>query len=609
MYIIPKPYSMERNEGEFLLTYDSEIAIDNGCKEAYFYACLLKQEIKESAGFSPDIQAEETGRTAIAMKLEPEGSWEDKKEEYLLEVTARKIRLSAPAPAGLLFGVQTLRQVIRQAKTVIPCMTVRDCPKIANRGYYFDVTRGRVPKLEELKKLTEKLSFYKINQLQIYIEHSFLFPGSSEVWRDDTPLTAEDILELDRHCRRYHIDLIPSLSSFGHLYKVLRTKTFRHLGEFPETADAPFGFGDRMGHHTLCVAEEEALVYAKGMIDRYMELFSSAYFNICADETFDLGKGRSRALAGQKGTDALYLAFVGELCRHVVSKGRIPMFWGDIIRSFPEAVSVLPKETVCLNWGYAPDESGDAAEAFARTGIRQYTCPGVNGWNRLIPGIKDSYENIRRMCTYALSYGAEGVLNTDWGDYGHINHPDFSTAGMIYGAAFSWRGEILPFEEVSRQISLLEYGDVSESLISLLGALPEPGFGWREAVEYMEKGRNSLKEEMFGETEGSLKAIREAADRLYRTIPKIEMGQRGRAAAYLIGLKGMELLALTGSFVAAKEFGRKQESEMTGKDLAARLEEWFYDYKELWRSVSRESELYRIQSVVFRYADMLREQA
>ena len=55
------------------------------------------------------------------------------------------------------------------------------------------------------------------------------------------------------------------------------------------------------------------------------------------------------------------------------------------------------------------------------------------------------------------------------------------------------------------------------------------------AVEYMEKGRNSLKEEMFGETEGSLKAIREAADRLYRTIPKIEMGQRGRAAAYLIG--------------------------------------------------------------------------
>ncbi len=609
MYIIPKPYCMEEKEGQFLLAYDSEIAIDNSCREAYFYACLLKQEIRESVGFSLDILAEETGRTAIVMKLEPEGRWENGKEEYLLEVTARKIRVTAPAPAGLLFGVQTLRQIIRQEKTVIPCLTVRDCPKIANRGYYFDVTRGRVPKLEELKKLAEKLSFYKINQLQIYIEHSFRFPGSSEVWRDDTPLTAEDILELDRHCRRYHIELIPSLSSFGHLYKVLRTKTFRHLGEFPETADAPFSLWDRMRHHTLCAAEEGAIAYAKEMIDRYMELFSSSYFNICADETFDLGKGRSRALAEQKGTDTLYLAFVGELCRHVVSKGKIPMFWGDIIRSFPEAASGLPKETVCLNWGYAPEESADAAEAFARIGIRQYTCPGVSGWDRLIPGIKDSYENIRRMCVYALTYGAEGVLNTDWGDHGHINHPDFSTAGMIYGAAFSWRGEILPFDEISRHISLLEYGDASETFISLLAALVQPGFGWREAVWYMERGRDWLTEEMFGGTENCLKAIRETTDGLYRLIPGIEKQQRGRAASYLIGLKGMELLVLAGSFVAEKEFGQKRKTEATGSVLAAQLEEWFYDYKALWRSVSRESELYRIQDVVFRYADMLRENA
>ena len=39
MYIIPKPYSMERNEGEFLLTYDSEIAIDNGWRHIFTLAC------------------------------------------------------------------------------------------------------------------------------------------------------------------------------------------------------------------------------------------------------------------------------------------------------------------------------------------------------------------------------------------------------------------------------------------------------------------------------------------------------------------------------------------------------------------------------------------
>jgi len=461
------------------------------------------------------------------------------------------------------------------------------------------------PSDKELKKLVEKLSYYKINQLQIYIEHSFLFPGLSEVWRDDTPLTAEDILELDRYCRQYHIDLVPSLSSFGHLYKVLRTRTFRHLGEFPQMADEPFGFEDRMHHHTLNVAEPEALGFAKEMIDRYMALFSSRYFNLCADETFDLGKGRGKALAEEKGTRKMYLEFVRELCNHVVSRGKIPMFWGDIIRSFPEAVSELPKETICLNWGYDANEGSEATEAFARTGIRQYTCPGVNGWNHLIPRIRDSYENIRRMCSYALTYGAEGVLNTDWGDYGHINHPDFSTAGMIYGAAFSWRGEILPFEEISRQISLLEYGDRSESLITLLAGLPEQGFGWRQAVNYLEKG--NADKEMFEKTAECLEEIRRAAGELCRILPEIDSSGRERAAAYLIGMRGMELLALTGSFVGEKEFGTKGAQEVSKGVLAQRLEEWFYDYKALWRSTSRESELYRIQNVVYWYADLLRE--
>ena len=604
VYMIPKPYSVEEKAGEFLLPWDGVITVDNSCGESYFYACLLKQEIRESVGFSLDILAQETEHTAVFMGLDPEGEWENGKEEYLLEVTQRKIRLTAPCGAGLIMGMQTLRQIIRQAKAVIPCMRVRDYPQIANRGYYLDVTRGRIPKLTELKKLVEKLSFYKINQLQIYIEHSFLFPGLSEVWRDDTPLTAEDILELERHCRKHHIDLVPSLSSFGHLYKVLRTRTFRHLGEFPQMADEPFGFVDRMLHHTLNVSKEEALTFAKEMIDRYMTLFSSRYFNLCADETFDLGKGESKELAGEKGTRRLYLDFVRELCNHVVSRGKIPMFWGDIIRSFPEAVSELPKETICLNWGYDANEGPEATQAFARSGIRQYTCPGVNGWNHLIPRIRDSYENIRRMCSYALTYGAEGVLNTDWGDYGHINHPDFSTAGMIYGAAFSWRGETLPFEEISRQISLLEYGDRSESLITLLAGLPEQGFGWRQAVNYLEKG--NADKEMFEKTAECLEEIRRAAGELCRILPEIDSSGRERAAAYLIGMRGIELLALTGSFVGEKEFGTKGAQEVSKGVLAQRLEEWFYDYKALWRGTSRESELYRIQNVVYWYADLLR---
>ena len=117
-----------------------------------------------------------------------------------------------------------------------------------------------------------------MNQLQLYIEHSFLFENLSEVWRDDTPLTAEDILELDRYCRGRGIELVPAIASFGHLYKILRTKSFRHLCEMPELAEKPFGFVDRMNHHTLDVSNPDSLYFIKGLMEEYMELFSSHKF-------------------------------------------------------------------------------------------------------------------------------------------------------------------------------------------------------------------------------------------------------------------------------------------------------------------------------------------
>ena len=166
------------------------------------------------------------------------------------------------------------------------------------------------------------MAAYKLNQLQLYMEHTFLFAKFSEVWRDDTPLTPEDILELDAYCRKRHIELIPSIACFGHLYKVLRTRTYCHLCELPDMEQEPFGFVDRMKHHTLDVSNPESMQLAKSLIDEFMPLFTSKYFNICADETFDLGKGKSAGLAETKGTQRMYLDFVKELCGYVVSKGK-----------------------------------------------------------------------------------------------------------------------------------------------------------------------------------------------------------------------------------------------------------------------------------------------
>ena len=656
MYIIPRPQQWYQKEGTFTLKYDRRIVLNSNCPpEVYEDAQMLQQDLEEYAGFCTTISCGIPENGDICLQL----GEHMKEQEYTLLVQAHGICITGGSAVGIFYGIQTLRHMIEQCGCCIPYTIIVDQPKILHRGFYHDVTRGRIPTMDYLKKLVDRIAFYKLNQLQLYMEHTFLFRGFSEVWRDDTPLTAEDILELDAYCRKRHIELVPSIACFGHLYKVLRTKTYGELCEMPGMEKEPFGFVDRMRHHTLDVSNPESIQLVKALIDEFMPLFTSQYFNICADETFDLGKGKSAALAEEKGTQRLYLDFVKELCEYVVSKGKTPMFWGDIICEFPEAVQELPKETICLNWGYDADWPEDSTRKLSEAGARLYNCPGVSGWDQLVNQIRVSYENISRMCQYASNYHAEGLLNTDWGDCGHINHPDFSLPGMIYGAAFSWNLEIPEFEDINRQISRVAYGDETETLASVLARISESWkFTWRNMVDFLEQdglklaqmGNPTDRKALLDELEKLVKieepaVYQQAAQELetiqqelYAAVSHLPVGRRGKIRAYLIAVQGMILLqkigAVLADFIALMEAQGKepaedqavqsdinmendikripehQETENAHREeqwnLAEDLEYWLYDYKKLWRSVSKEAELHRIEHVICQYADWLR---
>ena len=602
MYLLPKPRKWKTTEGIFTICYNRAIVVDNSCpSEVYEDAKLFQQVLCESLGFALRITRGSACPGDISLRLDEALE----AQAYELHINAGGITIIGGDACGLFYGMQTLRQMTQQEGCCLPYTSIQDKPQIEHRGFYHDVTRGRIPTMDYLKKLVDRMAAYKLNQLQLYMEHTFLFAKFSEVWRDDTPLTPEDILELDAYCRKRHIELIPSIACFGHLYKVLRTRTYCHLCELPDMEQEPFGFVDRMKHHTLDVSNPESMQLAKSLIDEFMPLFTSKYFNICADETFDLGKGKSAGLAETKGTQRMYLDFVKELCGYVVSKGKIPMFWGDIICAFPEAVQELPKETICLNWGYDADWPEDSTRKLSEAGARLYNCPGVSGWDQLVNQIRVSYENISRMCHYAVDYQAEGVLNTDWGDCGHINHPDFSLVGMIYGAAFSWNPEIPDFDEINRQISRIAYGDVSETLVSVLAKISVCWkFTWRNAVDRLEQ----LPEVPLYSMEVYQKAaeqLEEIKGELYASVSRLPVEQKKQIHAYLIALQGMILLQKLGMVLT----GDQTSDEICSVQrcaLAEELEYWLYDYKALWRSVSRESELFRIQHVICCYADWLR---
>lgn len=607
MYLLPTPQSITYFKNNFFFSYDSSISIV-GTYDSVIYRSIvdLKEHIKKFTGFELEIRRNTTYEKESFLVVLEEGMDD---QEYCIQIQETYVKICASSVSGILYAVQTLKQIIEQCGACLPCMCIKDYPDMMTRGYYYDVTRGRVPTIAYLKKWIDLLAKYKYNQFQLYIEHTFLFKEFSEVWRDDTPLTASDILELDEYCADRGIDMVPSISTFGHLYKVLRTKSYRHLCEMEELCDEPFGLVDRMEHHTLDVTNEDSFLLIKKLIDEYLPLFRSDKFNICADETFDLGKGKSKKHAEQIGLDNMYIEHVKKLCDYVIQKGKTPMFWGDIIYKFPEKIKELPPETICMNWGYDADVTEDSTRVLSEAGARLYNCPGVSGWSQFVNRIGVSYENIKRMCIYADKYHVEGILNTDWGDFGHINHPDMGIVGMIYGASFSWNKNIPDIDVINRQISKVEFHDNTEEAVNLILDLSELCvFRWFDLV-YLKENRTVEWDRITEEKlRNAVLDFEEQKNKLLVHIAKMDTEQKAMFIPYIIAIDGMLLLQEAGIQIIHMREKTTNYDSNKNKELAGKIEKWFYHYKCEWRRVSQESELFRIQEVFFWLTDLLRNE-
>ena len=65
-------------------------------------------------------------------------------------------------------------------------------------------------------------------------------------------------------------------------------------------------------------------------------------------------------------------------------------------------------------------------------------------------------------------HGTNGLLNTDWGDYGNVNLPGTSLHGMAYGADCAWAGTHREDTEFDSAWSLQIMNDSSQPVGSLV---------------------------------------------------------------------------------------------------------------------------------------------
>ena len=317
----------------------------------------------------------------------------------------------------------------------------------------------------------------------------------------------------------------------------------------------------------------------------------------------------------------------------------------------PEILETLPNNVTLLNWQYEPEATDEKIQLVAKVGAKQIVCPAVWGWNALLPRIDDAWSNIARIARYGIDCGAEGMLVTDWGDFGHVNDPRKAVPGMIFGAQYAWNpaGDTAENDLLER-ISRVEYGDCSARFVALLrNASAQAVFTWRELVEYLELDDGTgncntdvaqtipcLADRLVDHLSdcGNAMTVREARNRMMRnmatTIERIpqanralqqcmvdiapiaaHMGNPGITAAVRIAMEGQLLLNRVGFALAeahdvrdAHDAGDWRPSDY--RALARELECWCEAYAKEWNATSQPSELHRIQETVWKAADELR---
>ena len=398
---------------------------------------VLERADRGAAGAQAQIQVR-AGPLPFDATVAPHAS----EQAYALNIGDGVVSIAASAAAGLQYALSTLVQLIQLARgnpaqLELPCVSIEDWPDFRVRGVMLDVSRDKVPTLTTLRSLVDRLASWKVNQLQLYMEHTFAYSGHELVWRNASAFTAQEIRELDAYCAARQIELVPNQNSFGHMQRWLVHEPYRALAECPEGFAHPWNWsGEPYG---LCATDPASLAFLDALYDELLPNFQSRLFNVGLDETLDLGFGRSKAACEARGTERVYLEFLKEVQARVQRRGHVMAFWGDIIVKRPDLMAELPQEAIALEWGYEAEHPfAEHLALFQKAGLDFYVCPGTSSWNSIAGRTDNAIHNIALAAREGKAAGAVGLLMTDWGDNGHLQPLSVSYLGLLLGAGSSW---------------------------------------------------------------------------------------------------------------------------------------------------------------------------
>jgi hexosaminidase len=193
--LLPAPRQVEPGPGQVILRGDVAIEHPDAlASEAAYLAAALTGVL--DASFSLREATGDHRAGAIRLGLDPDIDIDcdgrPDAEAYVLDVERHRVTIRGSDPAGVLHGIQTLRQLVpqdanlaaagparRRGEISLPEVHIADMPGFAYRGMHLDVAR-HFQSVETVKKLLDLMAHHKLNKFHIHLT-------DDEGWRLEIP--------------------------------------------------------------------------------------------------------------------------------------------------------------------------------------------------------------------------------------------------------------------------------------------------------------------------------------------------------------------------------------------------------------------------------------
>ncbi|HUF27830.1 MAG TPA: beta-N-acetylhexosaminidase [Gemmatimonadaceae bacterium] len=348
--IIPAPATVQLTNGRFTIDSGFAIYIDQAATAevegvARYLAAMLW----------PFAQSEP--RRAAPSQTLPRGSFRlvlgtgssVEAESYDLAITPELVTIAAREPAGLFYGVQTVRQLLPaavesraaiQRRLALPTGRITDAPRFAWRGAMLDVSRHFLSPAD-VKRFIDHMTLYKLNRLHLHLADDQGWRIEIRSWPNLTRhggstevgggaggfYTQAEFADIVAYARSRYIAIVPEIDMPGH--------TNAALASYPELncdgVAPPLYTGIRVGFSTLCVERDTVYRFVSDVVREIGAMVPTPWFHIGGDEV-------------EKLTDAQYRAFVERAQAIVRSHGKRMIGWGEI------APAALHPETIVQHW-------------------------------------------------------------------------------------------------------------------------------------------------------------------------------------------------------------------------------------------------------------------